>query len=41
MKELNLKPRKRPEDITVLGVKKKSGIFKKGQTDLDRFLKSN
>ena len=41
MKELNLKPRKRPEDISVLAVKKKSGIFKKDQTDLDRFLKSN
>jgi uncharacterized protein YecE (DUF72 family) len=41
MKELNVEPRNRPEDIRILDVKKKSGTFSKGQTDLDKFLKSD
>ncbi|MFW9824012.1 MAG: DUF72 domain-containing protein [Candidatus Thorarchaeota archaeon] len=39
MKELNLKPKNSPEQISILNIKKKSGEYSKGQTDLGRFLK--
>jgi uncharacterized protein YecE (DUF72 family) len=39
MKELALKPRNSPESVSILDVKKKSGEYSKGQTDLDKFLK--
>ncbi|MFW9900821.1 MAG: DUF72 domain-containing protein [Candidatus Thorarchaeota archaeon] len=39
MKELGIKPKKSPEDVSVLEIKKKTGEFSKGQTDLGKFLK--
>ncbi|MFX1325962.1 MAG: DUF72 domain-containing protein [Promethearchaeota archaeon] len=39
MKELNLKPKNSPEQISILNIKKKSGEYSKGQTDLGRFIK--
>ncbi|MFX0083802.1 MAG: DUF72 domain-containing protein [Candidatus Hodarchaeota archaeon] len=39
MKELSLQPRNSPERVSILNVKKKSGEYSKGQTDLDKFLK--
>lgn len=38
MNELNIKPRNLPENVNILDIKKKSGVYSKGQTDLDRFL---
>ncbi|MFX1239021.1 MAG: DUF72 domain-containing protein, partial [Promethearchaeota archaeon] len=40
MKELKLKPRINPCDITLLSIKKKSGNVSKGQTSIDDFIKS-
>ncbi|MFX1316297.1 MAG: DUF72 domain-containing protein [Promethearchaeota archaeon] len=39
MKELNIHPRRSPEDINILEIKKKSGIYSKGQIGLDEFMK--
>ena len=39
MKELALQPKNSPERVSLLDVKKKSGEYSKGQTDLDKFLK--
>ena len=39
MKELDLQPRNSLEQISILDVKKKSGMYSKGQTGLDKFLK--
>jgi uncharacterized protein YecE (DUF72 family) len=39
MKEMNLTPRNNPKEIEVLEIKKKSGIYSKDQTSLDKFLK--
>jgi len=39
MKELALQPKNSPERVSILDVKKKSGEYSKGQTDLDKFLK--
>ncbi len=39
MKEMNLKPRNNPKEIEILEIKKKSGIYSKDQTNLDKFLK--
>ncbi|MFX1569820.1 MAG: DUF72 domain-containing protein [Promethearchaeota archaeon] len=39
MKELGIKPKKSPEDVSVLEIKKKTGEYSKGQTDLGKFLK--
>lgn len=39
MKELALQPKNSPERVSILNVKKKSGEYSKGQTDLDKFLK--
>jgi len=39
MRELNIQPRKLPEDISILETKKKSGVYSKGQMGLDKFLK--
>jgi len=39
MKELGLQPKNSPERVSLLDVKKKSGEYSKGQTDLDKFLK--
>jgi uncharacterized protein YecE (DUF72 family) len=41
MKELNLEPRNRPEDVKILNVKKKASKSWKGQVDLDKFLKAD
>ena len=38
MKELALQPKNSPERVSILNVKKKSGEYSKGQTDLDKFL---
>ena len=37
MKELGLKPRTDPKDVSLLDTKKDSGTFSKGQTSLDKF----
>jgi uncharacterized protein YecE (DUF72 family) len=39
MKELSLKPRSSPDKVSILDIKKKSGEYSKGQTDLGRFMK--
>ncbi|MFX1266728.1 MAG: DUF72 domain-containing protein [Promethearchaeota archaeon] len=39
MRELNLKPRNIPNEISILEIKKKSGSLSKGQLGLDKFLK--
>jgi len=39
MKELDLEPRHFPKNINILEIKKKSGIFSKGQIGLDEFMK--
>lgn len=39
MKELEVKPRSSPEEVSLLDIKKKSGEFSKGQVGLDKFLK--
>ncbi|MFX1530850.1 MAG: DUF72 domain-containing protein [Promethearchaeota archaeon] len=39
MKELALRPKNSPEKVRLLDLKKKSGEYSKGQTDLDKFLK--
>jgi len=39
MKELGVQPRNPPERINLLDIKKKSGEYSKGQTDLNKFLK--
>jgi uncharacterized protein YecE (DUF72 family) len=39
MKELDLKPRKDPKEISILDIKKESGEYSKGQTSLDNFIK--
>jgi len=39
MRELNLKPRNTPNEISILDIKKKSGSLPKGQLGLDKFLK--
>jgi uncharacterized protein YecE (DUF72 family) len=39
MKELDVRPRKLPSDISILDFKKKSGEYSKGQMGLDQFLK--
>ena len=38
MRELNLRPRNDPKEIEILEIKKKSGIYSKDQTNLDKFL---
>ena len=39
MKELGVKPRNPPEELSLLDIKKKSGQYSKGQMGLDKFLK--
>jgi len=39
MKELTLQPKNSPENVSLLDLKKKTGEYSKGQTDLDKFLK--
>ena len=39
MKELEIKPRKYPEEIDLLNLQKKTGVYSKGQKGLDEFLK--
>lgn len=39
MKELGVHPRNPPNKVNLLEIKKKTGEFSKGQTDLDKFLK--
>jgi len=39
MNELGIRPKKSPEDVSVLEIKKKTGEYSKGQTDLGKFLK--
>ena len=39
MNELGIKPKKSPEDVSILEIKKKTGEYSKGQTDLGKFLK--
>ncbi len=39
MKELEIQPRKLPEDVSLLDIKKKSGKYSKGQMGLDKFIK--
>jgi len=39
MKELGLQPRNPPDRVNLLDIKKKTGEYSKGQTDLDKFLK--
>jgi uncharacterized protein YecE (DUF72 family) len=39
MKELGTKPKNSPEDVSILEIKKKTGEYSKGQTDLGKFLK--
>ncbi len=39
MKELDVQPKKSPEEINILEIKKKTGEFSKGQIGLDKFLK--
>jgi uncharacterized protein YecE (DUF72 family) len=38
MKELALQPKNLPEEVSLLDLKKKSGEYSKGQTDLNKFL---
>jgi uncharacterized protein YecE (DUF72 family) len=39
MKELGVQPRNPPDRVNLLNIKKKTGEYSKGQTDLDKFLK--
>jgi len=39
MKELNLQPRKSPENVSLLDIRRKSGEYSKGQMGLDKFIK--
>ncbi|MFW9876367.1 MAG: hypothetical protein ACFFG0_25000, partial [Candidatus Thorarchaeota archaeon] len=39
MKELDVRPRKSPDEISILEIKKKSGVLSRGQVGLDEFLK--
>ncbi|MFX0027918.1 MAG: DUF72 domain-containing protein [Candidatus Hermodarchaeota archaeon] len=39
MKELGVQPRNPPDKVNLLDIKKKTGEYSKGQTDLDKFLK--
>jgi len=39
MKELDLKPKNSPEEVSILKIKKKSGALSKGQVGLDKFFK--
>ncbi|MFX0027436.1 MAG: DUF72 domain-containing protein [Candidatus Hermodarchaeota archaeon] len=39
MRELSLKPRNTPDEISILEIKKKSGSFPKGQLGLNKFIK--
>jgi uncharacterized protein YecE (DUF72 family) len=39
MKELNLRPRKLPENVSLLDIRRKSGKYSKGQMGLDKFIK--
>ncbi|MFW9936573.1 MAG: DUF72 domain-containing protein [Candidatus Thorarchaeota archaeon] len=39
MRELGIKPRKDPNKVSLLEIKKKSGTYSKNQTGLDQFLK--
>jgi len=39
MKELDVQPKRSPEEVSILDIKKKSGEFSKGQVGLDKFLK--
>ncbi len=39
MKELDEKPKRSPDEISILELKKKSGEYSKGQVGLDKFLK--
>jgi uncharacterized protein YecE (DUF72 family) len=39
MQELGIQPRNAPDRINILDIKKKTGEYSKGQTDLDKFLK--
>ena len=39
MKELEVQPRKEPEKVSLLDIKKKSGEYSKGQMGLDKFIK--
>lgn len=39
MRELGIKPRKDPSEVSLLEIKKKSGSYSKSQTGLDQFLK--
>ena len=38
MKELGIQPRNSPKNVKILEIKKKTGEFSKGQTDLGRFI---
>ena len=38
MKELGIQPRNSPKNVKILDIKKKTGEFSKGQTDLGRFI---
>ena len=38
MRELNISPRKEPNKVSLLDIKKKSGTYSQGQTGLDKFL---
>jgi uncharacterized protein YecE (DUF72 family) len=39
MKELGIKPRKSPEEVSLLDIKRKSGKYSQGQLGLDKFIK--
>ena len=39
MRELKLEPKKLPNEVSILEIKKKSGEVSRGQTDLDKFIK--
>ncbi len=39
MNELGVQPRRSPENVSLLDIKKKSGKYSKGQTGLDKFIK--
>jgi uncharacterized protein YecE (DUF72 family) len=39
MRELKLEPKKLPNEVSILEIKKKSGAVSRGQTDLDKFIK--
>jgi hypothetical protein len=39
MKELDIEPKKLPEEVSILDIKKKTGEYSKGQVGLDKFIK--